>query len=72
MKRTASAEWKGNLKAGKGAISTASSVLDNTPYGYSSRFEGAKGTNPEELIAAVRIPGQGERDSGVNVKSVPG
>jgi osmotically inducible protein OsmC len=53
LKRTASAEWKGNLKAGKGAISTASSVLDNTPYGYSSRFEGAKGTNPEELIAAA-------------------
>ena len=53
MKRNASAEWQGDLKSGKGAISTASGVLDNTQYSFSTRFEEGKGTNPEELIAAA-------------------
>ncbi len=53
MKRSASAEWQGDLKAGKGMISTESGVLSNTPYSFSTRFEGVKGTNPEELIAAA-------------------
>jgi osmotically inducible protein OsmC len=53
MKRTASAIWKGSLKEGKGAISTESGVLANTPYSFSTRFESGKGTNPEELIAAA-------------------
>ena len=53
MTRTASAEWKGNLKEGKGTISTGSSVLNNTQYGFRSRFEEGPGTNPEELIAAA-------------------
>lgn len=34
-------------------ISTESGVLSNTPYSFSTRFEGVKGTNPEELIAAA-------------------
>ena len=53
MKRTASAKWSGDLKSGKGNISTASGVLSNTQYSYSTRFEEGKGTNPEELLAAA-------------------
>ena len=53
MIRKASAVWKGSLKEGKGTISSDSGVLSNTPYSFSTRFEDAKGTNPEELIAAA-------------------
>jgi osmotically inducible protein OsmC len=53
MKRNASAEWRGDLKSGKGAVSTGSGVLRSTPYSFSTRFEEEKGTNPEELIAAA-------------------
>lgn len=53
MKRTASAAWQGDLKAGKGKISTQSGVLNETNYGFGSRFEDGPGTNPEELIAAA-------------------
>ncbi len=53
MNRTASAEWRGDLKKGKGAISTQSGVLSETQYSFSTRFEDGIGTNPEELIAAA-------------------
>jgi osmotically inducible protein OsmC len=53
MVRKASAVWKGSLKEGKGTISSDSGVLSSTPYSFSTRFENAKGTNPEELIAAA-------------------
>jgi lipoyl-dependent peroxiredoxin len=53
MKRTASAEWKGNLKEGKGTVSTESGVLSQAQYSFSTRFENGKGTNPEELVAAA-------------------
>jgi osmotically inducible protein OsmC len=53
MQRTASAHWSGGIKDGKGAISSASGVLKDTPYSFSTRFEGQPGTNPEELIAAA-------------------
>jgi lipoyl-dependent peroxiredoxin len=53
MVRKASAVWKGSLREGKGTISSDSGVLSNTPYSFSTRFENAKGTNPEELIAAA-------------------
>ena len=53
MKRSASAEWRGGLKDGKGTISTDSGVLAATQYSFSTRFEQGKGTNPEELIAAA-------------------
>ena len=53
MKRTASAIWSGGLKDGKGSISTQSGILDNTQYGFNTRFENGPGTNPEELIAAA-------------------
>jgi lipoyl-dependent peroxiredoxin len=53
MKRKASAVWQGDLKTGKGNISTESGVLQDTQYSFSTRFEDGKGTNPEELIAAA-------------------
>jgi len=53
MKRTASAAWTGDLKQGKGTLSTQSGVLKQTPYSFSTRFENGVGTNPEELIAAA-------------------
>ncbi|HJW56083.1 MAG TPA: OsmC family protein [Burkholderiaceae bacterium] len=53
MKRKAMAAWSGNLKEGRGTISTDSGVLSNTQYGFNSRFEEGPGTNPEELIAAA-------------------
>lgn len=53
MKKTASAVWQGDLKTGKGTISTESGALKDQPYGFNTRFEGAPGTNPEELIGAA-------------------
>ena len=53
MKRTASALWQGDLKTGKGSVSTESGVLSKTQYSFGTRFENGKGTNPEELIAAA-------------------
>jgi osmotically inducible protein OsmC len=45
--------WKGGLKDGKGTISAPSGVLKETPYSFTTRFENAPGTNPEELVAAA-------------------
>jgi len=53
MKRTGSAIWQGDLKSGKGTVSTESGVLSQTQYSFSTRFENGKGTNPEELVAAA-------------------
>ena len=54
MIRTAKAHWEGNLKEGKGTLSTQSCILENTNYSFKTRFEeGEKGTNPEELLAAA-------------------
>lgn len=53
MQRKASAQWQGDLKSGKGNISTDSGVLSKTQYSFSTRFENGIGTNPEELIAAA-------------------
>ena len=53
MQRTASAHWQGGLKDGRGTVSTASGVLSQTQYSFSTRFENGVGTNPEELIAAA-------------------
>ena len=47
------AHWEGDLKSGKGTVSTESGALNQQPYGFNTRFEGVKGTNPEELIGAV-------------------
>ncbi len=53
MNKTASAHWAGNLKQGKGTISTESGALKDNPYGFNTRFENQPGTNPEELIGAA-------------------
>ncbi len=53
MKRKASAVWSGDLKSGKGTISTESGALSNAQYGFGTRFENVPGTNPEELIGAA-------------------
>ncbi|HHT3526223.1 OsmC family protein [Enterobacter asburiae] len=48
-----SAHWSGDIKRGKGTVSTESGVLNQQPYGFNTRFEGEKGINPEELIGAA-------------------
>lgn len=53
IKRRGSAAWQGGIKDGKGTISTESGALSAYPYGFASRFEGQRGSNPEELIAAA-------------------
>lgn len=53
MKKSASAHWEGDLKQGKGTISTQSGALRSNPYGFNTRFEDQPGTNPEELVAAA-------------------
>jgi osmotically inducible protein OsmC len=53
IKRTAEAVWKGTGKEGKGTLQTQSGVLAQTPYSFTTRFQGEKGTNPEELIGAA-------------------
>ena len=53
MIKKAWAVWKGGIKDGGGTISTETGVLKEAPYGFKARFEGGKGTNPEELIGAA-------------------
>jgi osmotically inducible protein OsmC len=48
----ASATWEGKLRDGKGHFSAGSGAFAGD-YSAATRFEGAKGTNPEELIAAA-------------------
>lgn len=50
--RKGTAEWNGDLKAGKGTVTVQSGAFD-TQYSYRSRFEEGTGTNPEELIGAA-------------------
>ncbi|HKN05361.1 MAG TPA: OsmC family protein [Buttiauxella sp.] len=47
------AHWEGDIKRGKGTVSTESGALKEQPYGFNTRFEGVAGTNPEELIGAA-------------------
>jgi osmotically inducible protein OsmC len=51
--RKASVVWIGDIKSGKGEVSTESGALSGYPYGFAARFEGAKGSNPEELLGAA-------------------
>jgi len=53
IKRVGSAAWTGGLKDGRGTISTESGALNDYPYGFAARFEGQRGSNPEELIGAA-------------------
>ena len=49
---TATAAWEGALRTGKGQFKAKSGSFQGS-YSFSTRFEGAKGTTPEELIAAA-------------------
>jgi osmotically inducible protein OsmC len=49
---SASAVWEGGLKGGRGHFKAGSGSFEGD-YSFPTRFEGAKGTNPEELIAAA-------------------
>ncbi|MDO5759372.1 MAG: OsmC family protein [Rhodobacterales bacterium] len=70
MQRKGSATWKGDLKTGKGHVSTESGALKDNAYGFNTRFEGTPGTNPEELVGAAHAScyamamslGLGEKD----------
>ena len=53
MERKAKAIWHGDIKNGKGEISSDSGTLKSTPYSYATRFGDTPGLNPEELIAAA-------------------
>jgi osmotically inducible protein OsmC len=48
----ASAVWEGKLKDGKGSYKAASGTFGGA-YSFRTRFEGAPGSTPEELIAAA-------------------
>src|SRR3546814_6005850 len=65
MKRTANAVWNGTIKEGQGQLSTATGVLENTPYTFNSRFGDGGETNPEELIAAAHAGCYSMKLSGV-------
>jgi osmotically inducible protein OsmC len=49
--RKASATWEGGLKGGKGSFKAESGIAG--AYSFGSRFENAKASNPEELLAAA-------------------
>ncbi len=53
IKRKSMAVWTGGVKDGTGKMTTASGVLRDAPYSFSSRFESGTGTNPDELVAAA-------------------
>lgn len=53
MKRSATANWKGSGKEGRGTVTADSGVLSATPISYKTRFEEVQGTSSEELIAAA-------------------
>ena len=49
---SATAVWEGGLRNGRGQFNGKSGIIQGS-YSFSTRFEGAKGTTPEELIAAA-------------------
>lgn len=53
IEKHATAIWKGSLKEGGGTLNSQSGALSNLGYTFATRFEGGKGTNPEELIGAA-------------------
>ena len=53
MKRSATANWKGSGKEGKGTVTADSGIFSATPISYRTRFEEVQGTSPEELVAAA-------------------
>lgn len=51
--RSSSAQWTGSGKDGQGSLTSQSGILNDTNFGFQSRFSSGPGTNPEELIAAA-------------------
>ncbi|MDQ3758717.1 MAG: OsmC family protein [Actinomycetota bacterium] len=51
-KRTATAQWKGNIREGSGTVGLGSGAWEG-PYSARSRFEDAPESNPEELLGAA-------------------
>jgi osmotically inducible protein OsmC len=49
---TANATWECGLRQGRGHFAAGSKAFEGD-YSFPTRFEGARGTNPEELIAAA-------------------
>lgn len=49
---SATAVWEGVLRSGKGHFQAGSGAFEGD-YSFRTRFEGARGTNPEELMAAA-------------------
>jgi osmotically inducible protein OsmC len=45
--------WTGTWRQGAGTISTDTPTVRDQPYSYASRFDGAPGASPEELLAAA-------------------
>jgi len=52
MDRKAEARWEGDLRGGRGKIKLGSGAFEGN-YSFGTRFEGAPGTNPEELLGAA-------------------
>ncbi|HKY31971.1 MAG TPA: OsmC family protein [Candidatus Polarisedimenticolia bacterium] len=50
--RQAKAQWEGDLKQGRGSMKLGSGAWEG-PYSFGSRFEGAQGSNPEEMLGAA-------------------
>jgi osmotically inducible protein OsmC len=46
------ATWEGKLRDGKGSFKAQSGAFSGS-FSFGTRFEGKKGSNPEELIAAA-------------------
>ena len=53
IQRSGQAHWSGDLRGGSGTTSSGSGAFRDLAYSVPSRFESAKGTNPEELIASA-------------------
>jgi osmotically inducible protein OsmC len=51
MASKASAQWEGSLKTGRGTMKPENAA--EVPFSLGTRFEGVKGSNPEELIGAA-------------------
>lgn len=75
ISRNGTAKWQGGL-AGRGAVGLQSGALQQHPYGFGSRFEGVKGTNPEELLGAAHAAcftmafAKGLQDAGFVAESI--
>ncbi len=80
IKRSGEATWRGDLTRGDGVVSTESGTLAQVSYTFKTRFGDAKGTNPEELIAAAHaacysmafahtLSGKGHRPGSITTKA---